>query len=259
MRIPLGTINSYWRSRTPVRRGHIDPVTLGGFIGPAPSTVEGRHNRADFERQQRERNPQLQPGMLVIFDRAPYRIVEIREMPFDLWPAPYAEGWKAKFDAWASQATEEPAPDPGTWRDRPINLVLDPDQGGKARHIAARASYVWDVLPEHYAVCAQCGELPPCREEELDRQVEDQVTKNERIMAIPVGACMGCGEVIGGRQKSVSFPGPNLWRPDLPDGSVRFHARKECEHWVHEYRGQWEAAGKPGFVSAVEQLAMGES
>lgn len=257
MRIPIDTINGFWRSRTPTSRGHIDPVTLGRIID-TPSTVEGRHNRADFERRQREQNPQLRPGMVVILSRAPYRIVEIREKPDDLWPEKYEAAWKAEFDEWARTPTDKPAPQRSTWRHRPVNVVVVPDGGGTEEHRVGPASYVFDVLPEHYAVCVRCGELPPCREEEVDREVDKQVAKSDRLMSIQPGACMGCGETISSRQKTVSFPGPNLWRPDLADGTVRFHARSECSHWVYAYRGQWEDAGKPGFVSAVEQLAMGE-
>lgn len=252
--IPTGQT---WRSRTPVRRGHIDPPNFGRSID-TPSTVQGRHNQADFEHRQRENNPQLRPGMVVILNRAPYRIVEIREKPDDLWPEKYETAWKAEFDEWARTPTDKPAPQRSTCRYRPVNVVVVPDGGGAEEHRVGPASHVFDVLPEHYAVCRSCGELPPCREEEVEKATAAGMTKALRIMAIQPGACMGCGETISGRQKAVSFPGPNLWRPDLADGSVRFHARSECESWVSQYRKQWQAAGRPGFVSVVEQLAMGE-
>jgi hypothetical protein len=245
-----------WRSRTPVRRGHIDPPNFGRLIG-SRSTVEGRIAEQKFQLEQEDRAPQLKPGMIVILRRAPYRIVEIREIPIEQWPFTYVDEWKAAFDRWASARTDEPAPEQTTWRDRPIELVLESGTTEIDAHARVKASYVWDVLPEHYAVCRSCGELPPCREEEIERATASQMTETLRLMAIHPGACMGCGETIGGRQKTVGFPGPNLWRPDLADGTVRFHARGECAHWVDRYRKQWESVGKPGFVSAVQQLAMG--
>jgi hypothetical protein len=56
--------------------------------------------------------------------------------------------------------------------------------------------------------------------------------------------------------KAVRFPGPNLWRPDLGDGSAVFHDRKECSHDVSRYRGQWEAAGN---APAQAELPMEEA
>lgn len=257
-RIPLGDINGRWHSRTPVRTGHIDPPRFGRFLGPKSPTVESRLREQAFAQRTRDQNPQLRPNMIVIHAREPYRIVEIREISFDLWPAEFADEWKALFDEWARTDTGEPAPAQDTWRGRPVILALMPDGGSGEVHLRAAASRTWDVLPEHYAVCRQCGELPPCRDEERERTFVEEMAKSVRLMSIVPGACMGCGDAISSRQRAVRFPGPNLWRPDLADGSVRFHARQECESWVDRYRKQWEAAGKPGFESAVEQLTMGE-
>lgn len=246
-----------WRSRTPVRRGHIDPPNFGRLIG-SRSTVAGRVAEQKFHMQQEDRDPQLKPGMIVIVQRSPYRIAQINEIPFEQWPFACTDAWKEVFDWWANSRTDEPAPEPATWRDRPIEMVLESMTMEVNATTRVKASRVWDVLPEHYAVCRSCGELPPCREEEIEIATRRQMVESLRTMAIPAGACMGCGEAISGQQKSVSFPGPNLLRPDLADGTVRFHARSECSHWVYAYQGQWEDAGKPGFVSAAQQMAMGE-
>jgi hypothetical protein len=246
------TPGAHWRSRNPVRRGHVDPPTHGRILDRG-STVQRRLELAEFERATRDRNPVLAPGMLVIFKRAAWRVVEIREIPQDLWPDPWPGHWDQHFRFWFDGPQSQPAPDPARWRDRPVNVVLEPDGGGKRKHLASRASFTWDVLPEHYAVCRSCGELPPCREEELDKAVDRQLAKSDRLMSIPAGACMGCGETITGRQKSVAFPGPNLWRLDLPAGTARFHARKECSHWVYEYREQWREQDAP---AGEEQRAL---
>lgn len=254
--------SNMWRSRTPVRRGHIDPPlnrpTAEVRIGPGPSTVEGRIREYRYDEQSRDQNVHLQPGMIVILGRAPYRIIEIREKPEDLWPAAFEAAWERAVETRERYRPEMGPLERSTWPGRPLNVVVVPDGGGAEQHRVGPASYVWNVLPEHYAVCRSCGELPPCRDEEIEKETATRMTETLRLMAIQPGACMGCGETIGGRQKQVAFPGPNLWRPDLPDGTVRFHARGECDGWVRQYRQQWEAAGKPGFVSAVEQLAMGE-
>ncbi|MEV8324561.1 hypothetical protein [Kitasatospora sp. NPDC056731] len=251
--IPL----SRWRSRTPVRHGHIDKPRRGRIIGPARSTVEARLREEEYERKRCELNPVLAPGMLVIHQRAPFRVIEIHEVPFDLWPDPYDKQWATHFDFWLRSTGVDPAPDPAVWRERPVVVLVEPDGGGKAMHLQAPASTAWDVLPEHYAVCRSCGELPPCREEEIDKATERQMAETLRLLAIRPGACMGCGEAISGRQKPVAFPGPNLWRPDLPEGTARFHARKECEDWVDRYRDQWIALGAP--VSAEQPaLPLGE-
>jgi hypothetical protein len=259
---PLPIPAPRWRSRTPVRRGHFDKPdyrpTTERRIGNGPSTVQGRIDEQYRDEHYRNDNPHLQPGMLVILQRAPYRIVELREHPEDLWPQEYQDRWDQVVAWWLNDPRDRPEPVKATWINRPVVIVFAPEDGGKERHRLYPASHVWDVLPEHYAVCRSCGELPPCREEEIDKATASQMAETLRLMAIHPGACMGCGETIGGRQKSVAFPGPNLWRPDLPDGSVRFHARGECEDWVARYRKQWESAGKPGFTSAVQQLAIGE-
>lgn len=252
-----------WRSRTPVRRGHFDPPanrpTSEIRIGNGPSTVQGRINEKLGDERSRDQNVHLQPGMLVIHNRVPRRVVETREYPVDVWPQEFQDRWNELFLWWMGNPAGRTQPEKATWRDRPVVVVLQDDGGvGEDDHRLVLASRVWDVLPEHYAVCRSCGELPPCREEQIDKATAREMAETLRRMAIPAGACMGCGETIGGRQKVSAFPGPNLWRPDLPNGSVRFHARSECSSWAYMYGEQWKAAGKPGFVSAVQQMAMGE-
>jgi hypothetical protein len=260
MSIPFGPVaGQTWRSRTPTRRGHIDAPTWAGprAFASRPSSVHRRLEYVEHDRVFREINPQLQPGMLVIWERAPYRVAEIREIPQDLWPAPWTAHWDRHFRFWFDGKQEQPAPDPATWRDRPVNVVLEPDGGGKRKHLASRASFEWPILPEHYAVCRSCGELPPCREELLEKHVDRQVAKSDRLLSIPAGACMGCGETIGSRQKEVAFPGANLWRLDLPEGTARFHARGDCSDWVNQYQKQWQEQDAP--VSEEQPSLFGEA
>lgn len=258
MRIPIDTINNFWRSRTPVRVGHVDELRLGQHLDPPRSTPGRRVTAALHEQRRPERYVRLAPGVLVIHERVPYRVVEVREISFDLWPEADVERWKAHVQRWLRDTTDRLASESATWPDRPVVIVLRPDAGGEELHLRAPASYRWDVLPEHYATCRACGQLPPCRDEEIEAQVAAENAEQLRRMAIAPGACMGCGEAIGGRQQAVAFPAPNLWRLDLPGSTARFHAREGCAAWVDRYRRDWESAGKPGFVSAAQQLARGE-
>lgn len=242
------TGTDYWRPRNPTKRGRIDPPpTKLNRISEA-SSAKDRYDQRIADRRILAGSVHLQPGMIVVFERKPWRLVEVRERPIDLW----GEQWERKFDEdvrWWERYGRGPypesRPEKATWRHRPVSVVLLPDGKPNAKpvHLIGPASHEWPVLPEHYAVCRVCGELPPCPEELADRDVELQMAKTEELMSIPAGHCLGCGEAITSRMKAVQFPGPNLWRPDLGDGSAVFHARRECSADVGRYREQWKAAG----------------
>jgi hypothetical protein len=122
------------------------------------------------------------------------------------------------------------------------------DRPGAAADSEASASECaavkeWAVLPEHYAVCVACGELPPCSHEISERAIDRVVAHSEELMHLKPGCCMGCSEPITSRMQATRFPGPNLWRPDFGDDSAVFHARKECADDVTRYREQWQAKG----------------
>lgn len=246
MRIYVDTDN-YWKTRTPTKKGYVGPRVRTGSarIGEA-STAMGRKQERAFDRKRDENRVQLMPGVIVIYDRKPYRIVELRELPTDLW----GEKWDARFESavadWdRSQPRGTERPEKATWRGRPFGYVLQPD--GKPHeellHLIGPANYSWDVLPEHYAICNACGELPPCSHEINEGRVRESMDRAEELMAIPPGHCLGCTELITSRQKATRFPGPNLWRPDLPENSAVFHARQECSTPREQYHKQWEARG----------------
>ncbi|MCZ0980434.1 hypothetical protein O1L60_19510 [Streptomyces diastatochromogenes] len=111
------------------------------------------------------------------------------------------------------------------------------------KHWCAPASQDWQVLPEHYAVCRACGELPPCHHGEY--RPEGGPRRPEQTGGIPLlvpeGCCMGCAEQIKPRMRTVRFPGPNLWYPDLGDDTAVFHSRSSCEDQVEYYRAQWQS------------------
>lgn len=233
----------YWTPRTVTKHGGIHPPrTELNRIGE-PSSAIRRHEQRIHDRQILSNYVQLAPGILVVYDRQPWRVVEVAERPLDLWGAKYEERFAADVKAWERWGNGD-KPERATWRSRPVAVVLVPDGEPTAKplHLIGPAHHSWQVLPEHYAICKACGELPPCSHELAEREADAQMARTEVLMEIPAGHCLGCGEPITHRQKAVRFPGPNLWRPDLGD-TARFHARQECSAAVDQYRQQWEAKG----------------
>lgn len=207
----------------------------------------------------------VKPGVIIVRDREPWRVVEIKEKPEDLWPARMEQEWQKVMTqwiehevaraagepySWGKPREERPMPVRGQWQYRPINLLVQaPDRPkGKVHHWGAMACYEWQILPEHYSVCRVCGELPPCRHVETEATVDTAMAETERLMAIPHGACLGCGKAISSRMKSIRFPGPNLWRPDWGTDTAVFHLRDQdrdhsCTNATWRYKRQWEAEG----------------
>lgn len=247
---------SNWLSRNPTRRGRVDPLPPGPFRHGEASRAKDRYNNKVAEIQARARYVQLTPGAIVIYDWKPWRVLEVREQPMDLWGETYEQAFHADVEVWEKYQHGD-RPEKATWRGRPINFVLAPDREPNAKplHLIGPAHYDWPVLPEHYAVCRSCGKLPPCPEEVTTKAVELQVARTEVLMSIPAGHCLACGEAITSRMKAVRFPGPNLWRPDLGDDSAVFHAREECSGDVYEYREQWQAKGNEDAQQALPGLS----
>lgn len=188
---------------------------------------------------------QLAPGVLVIWDRQPWRVIEAAERPIDLWGDKYEKQFADDVARWEQYPRSWARPEKETWHGRPFAIILTPDgkPAEEPLHLIGPANHRWDVLPEHYAICSVCGELPPCREEEAERELASEFAKAEVLLEIPPGHCLGCTEPITSRHKAVRFPGPNLWRPDLGEGSAVFHARNDCSGPADRYRKQFEAAG----------------
>lgn len=175
----------------------------------------------------------LTPGQIIIWERKPFRVIETRERdPFD-WDDTIRDTW-----------TDHGCPDPATWAYRPLVLVLrdENEPTAKPLHLSGSASIMWRTLPEHYAVCRLCGELPPCREVHNEKIAEQAGEHFERQMAIMPGSCHGCREPITSRQKYHRFDGPNLIRPDLGDGSAMFHLRGSCRLDLRQYDKRWADA-----------------
>jgi hypothetical protein len=175
----------------------------------------------------------LTEGCIVVYMRDPYRLQEIREVQHVDWPAKYRKVW-----------VEHGMPDPDTWHYRPRMVIVQPlDQPeSKPVHLGCSNSTNWHVLPEHFAVCRLCQEIPPCRHVHTERVVQRANDSMEKEMAILPGCCHGCREPITKRQKAFAFPGPNLIRPDLGDDSAIFHTRSKCMRSVASYDKRWAKA-----------------
>lgn len=198
------------------------------------------------------RDARICPGSIIAWsDRRAYEVVEITERPADLWPQHFRDEWDRYYE-WRAEHTAAgrlsgPGPDRATWEHRPLVLVIRPADKphAKVTHYAVRASRTFIALPEHYSVCRLCNEIPPCNHATLEATIDHEMAHADRLMAIPRGACLGCGETITSRMKATRFPGPNLWRPDWGQDSAVFHTRQreECSNGLWRYEQQWKQQG----------------
>lgn len=176
----------------------------------------------------------LATGQVVIAERRPFRVDRVAELPLNEWPEQFVTAWRERGQPEAAQWWDRPYKVTGLWE--------GPGADDRLHHTIAPAGHRWDVLPEHYAVCHRCGELPPCSHVHNERISAAAIERMEENLAILPGACHGCHEPITSRQKSFSFPGPNLVRPDLGDDSAIFHTRRQCYGALTAYDKRWAAA-----------------
>lgn len=178
----------------------------------------------------------LEPDSIVVWERQPYRVIQVRERDQVDWPQNYRDAW-----------VEHGMPEPSTWGYRPVVAVIrhDGQPQSKPLHLQCPASANWFVLPEHYWVCRRCQEVPPCKHVHDESVMERASERMEKEMSILPGVCHGCREPISKRQKSFTFPGANLIRPDLGDDSAIFHTRRSCYGFLDSYDQRW-AAAEPG-------------
>ncbi|MBD3549817.1 hypothetical protein [Streptomyces sp. JV180] len=233
-----------WRPRTRTRHGYTIPAPETTSNGWQPSSAIRRAENAVHERRLARQYVRLQAGTLVIWDRAPWQVIAVNERPEDLWDAKYEASFASTLKHWEKRGVGT-KPERSTWRGRPMVVQIVPvaDPRAEPLHLVAPGNHQWTVLTEHYSVCVACGELPPCSHELAEQEADIIAARNDVLMDIPPGHCLGCGEFVTHRQKAARFPGPNLWRPDLPEHSAVFHARQECAGEVERYRRQWEERG----------------
>lgn len=179
----------------------------------------------------------LTPGQIIIWQRDPYRVVDVRPLDPANWPDKFLTKW-----------TDAGCPDTATWHHRPLVMVIRREADDNTQttvHLQCAASVSWRTLPEHYHVCRRCGELPPCREVHNNTVAERASERFEQQMAIMPGCCHSCHEPITSRQKYHRFTGPNLIRPDLGNDSALFHLRGSCHGGLRAYDKRW-ADAEPG-------------
>lgn len=125
--------------------------------------------------------------------------------------------------------TEGPAPDPSLYKAGYLEANPERRRG---------RSPFFDILPEHYSVCARCGDVQPCRDVYNDTQVDRALKELERYDDPSV--CPACNEVITLRQKTLQLP--NVVSP--AGGMVTFHAgRWRCVSSAASYEKRVLAAG----------------
>ena len=88
---------------------------------------------------------------------------------------------------------------------------------------------VWK-LPEHYAICRCCQQLPPCQQVYTDAIYQQSQANAARYET--AGVCPACQEVVTDRQRSFLFA-TNLYVPLGPQ--VVFHARQRCRSVAIRY------------------------
>jgi hypothetical protein len=175
------------------------------------------------------------PGDLVAFEHAVYRVIEVNPVP--------QEQWTDEQRAWHAAVRADLRP-----RAVPVVVVARPatHRTGDARagahnlHLRSRNGRTeWHIYrDEHYPVCAQCGEPTPCRER---LGMQEATAALERMARYEVaGICPACRTPVTERQRSLTFP-DNL---ELPGGPpVTFHiGRAACRWTAALYEQRWVAA-----------------
>lgn len=157
----------------------------------------------------------LRPGDLIAFDYQPWTFIDLRE-------------------------TDDGKP------------VIQVERKGKRRHLIVRGERKWSSVPkitdaDHYPVCS-CGDLKPCRDEDMRRTIEQETRQFDRYTT--PGVCPACNEVITTRQKAMSWP--NLLLPGTPD--VRFHLRWSCRPEAMRYDQRCVTAGHESRFAGSEAL-----
>lgn len=119
--------------------------------------------------------------------------------------------------------------------DERLHVILRPDgdlfdlaQHNKSVAIGKHARIY--KLPEHYALCHSCSELPPCSEVWTEKVSAADAERSSRFEV--EGICPSCQKPVTYRQRSHRFS-ENLYVPLGPP--VTFHARRACEGGAVQY------------------------
>lgn len=187
----------------------------------------------------------LAVGDLIASRRKLWRVVEVRPVPVADWDE-HDRDYYERAREWQAQRTLPPLTEE-TWDARPLYLIVFPVAGGKRHHgkerpyADVRTAY---VVPEHYPVCKECGELYPCRELEIRAEAAREMLDLDKWEKVLPGTCWGCSEPITHRQDAIRFDGDNLYL--LGAGQVVFHLRRSrgCRSAAMTYEDRWVKAGE---------------
>jgi hypothetical protein len=182
-------------------------------------------------------------GDIIASEFAGWRVVDITDvLPLDPQAQQYIIGVRKLVGGEESgkrhilTVTEQPAPDPSIYREGYLDENPERRRG---------RSPSFNLLPEHYSICAKCGDVQPCREVYNDAQVDyalDELKKYD-----DPSVCPACSEVITLRQKTLQLP--NVVSP--AGGTVTYHSgRWRCVRAAADYEKRVLAAG------AIDHLTM---
>jgi hypothetical protein len=177
-----------------------------------------------------------EPGQLLAYDHAVYRVIEVRVKPDDQWP----EGLREQLAG--RRQSVRLAYAPYNVVVRPVRVTgNDPTARNHDMHLSKPGGRMvaWDIYPnEHYPICGACLEPLPCRHEHARHVAEQQMQQLSRYE--DAGVCPSCRELVTTRQKSLTFS-ENLEIPGGPP--VTFHiGRRGCRYSAGEYEKRWVAA-----------------
>lgn len=120
---------------------------------------------------------------------------------------------------------------------RPVGAEFDFAQYNQALTMSKWA--FCGVLPEHYALCSRCGEVPPCAEVWTEGIADAHAERDARYEV--AGVCPACEKPITNRQQYYRFD-ENLYVPLGP--TVTFHRKASC--WLSAVRYDAEVAKATG-------------
>lgn len=175
------------------------------------------------------------PGQIIAYEYRPWRVLEVASIDPTTTPE---ERQRADREAYIITL-------------RPAALTTLASHHDEDISLRVPGRYFLDVLPEHYALCVLCQDLPPCRHDVQNKITASAMAQFARYEQ--EGVCPACEEVITARQQKVAFP-VNIKIPGGPP--VVFHRRQQCFWSAVGYDREWaDQEGRPALLSCQGMLA----